>query len=129
MPAAVGSAYTDDATPPRCRGKERGVDVALDATGISQREAAAKHLEAGAKKVIHFRAADGADLTSSMGVTNDSGRPTKHEVISNASCTTTAWPRVRLWDPQGHRHSSAAIWTTINSYTATRACRTRCTAI
>jgi glyceraldehyde 3-phosphate dehydrogenase len=65
-----------------------GVDVALECTGIfTKREAAAKHLEAGAKKVIVSAPADGADLTVVMGVNHDELKPA-HQVISNASCTT-----------------------------------------
>src|ERR1700723_1090813 len=67
---------------------ELGVDVALECTGIfTKREAAAKHLEAGAKKVIISAPADGADFTVVMGVNHDELNAA-HRVISNASCTT-----------------------------------------
>src|ERR1700758_3588727 len=61
--------------------KELGIDVALECTGIfARREAAAKHLEAGAKKVIISAPADGADFTLVMGVNHDE-LSAKHEVI------------------------------------------------
>src|SRR5699024_12031474 len=66
-----------------------GVEVAVESTGIfTQRDAAAKHLEAGAKKVIISAPAKEEDLTIVMGVNEDKYDPAKHHVISNASCTT-----------------------------------------
>lgn len=68
--------------------KALGVDIALDCTGIfTKREQAAKHIEAGAKKVIISAPATGADLTVVYGVNHDQ-LTAEHEVISNASCTT-----------------------------------------
>src|SRR5258705_13785772 len=68
--------------------KDLKVDVALECTGIfTKREAAAKHLEAGAKRVIISAPADGVDFTLVMGVNDDQLSP-KHTVISNGSCTT-----------------------------------------
>lgn len=68
--------------------KDLGVDIALDCTGIfTKREQAAKHIEAGAKKVVISAPATGADLTVVYGVNHDQLKP-EHEVISNASCTT-----------------------------------------
>ena len=68
--------------------KDLGVDIALDCTGIfTKREQAAKHIEAGAKKVIISAPATGADLTVVYGVNHDQ-LTAEHEVISNASCTT-----------------------------------------
>jgi glyceraldehyde 3-phosphate dehydrogenase len=79
---------TAERDPAKLPWKELGVDVALECTGIfTKREAAAKHLEAGAKKVIISAPADGADFTVVMGVNHDE-LSAKHEVISNASCTT-----------------------------------------
>ncbi len=67
---------------------EMGVDLALECTGLfANREAAAKHLEAGAKKVLISAPAAGADLTVVYGV-NHHLLTAEHEVISNASCTT-----------------------------------------
>src|SRR5437588_4300555 len=68
--------------------KDLQVDVALECTGIfTKREAAAKHLEAGAGKVIISAPAEGADFTLVMGVNHEALKPA-HKVISNASCTT-----------------------------------------
>ena len=68
--------------------KELGVDIALECTGIfTKREQAAKHIEAGAKRVLISAPADGVDLTVVFGVNHD--KLTKqHQVVSNASCTT-----------------------------------------
>ncbi|HEX4111169.1 MAG TPA: type I glyceraldehyde-3-phosphate dehydrogenase [Stellaceae bacterium] len=68
--------------------RELKVDVALECTGLfTKREAAAKHLEAGAKRVIVSAPADGVDFTLVMGVNSDA-LTGKHTVISNGSCTT-----------------------------------------
>ena len=69
---------------------ELGVDIVVESTGFFRtREAAAKHLEAGAKKVIISAPAKGAvDLTLVLGVNDDQYDPAKHHVVSNASCTT-----------------------------------------
>jgi glyceraldehyde 3-phosphate dehydrogenase len=68
--------------------KDLKVDVALECTGLfTKREAAAKHLEAGAKRVIVSAPADGVDFTLVMGVNSDQVKP-DHKVISNGSCTT-----------------------------------------
>jgi glyceraldehyde 3-phosphate dehydrogenase len=79
---------TAERDPAKLPWRELGVDVALECTGIfTKREAAAKHLEAGAKRVLVSAPADGADLTIVMGVNHDDLRPA-HTVVSNASCTT-----------------------------------------
>jgi glyceraldehyde 3-phosphate dehydrogenase len=79
---------TAERDPAKLPWRELGVDVALECTGIfTRREAAAKHLEAGAKRVVVSAPADGADLTVVMGVNHDDLRPA-HQVVSNASCTT-----------------------------------------
>src|SRR6185369_10802167 len=69
--------------------KELGVEVVFESTGrFTNREDAAKHLEAGAKKVIITAPAKGEDITIVMGVNEKKYDPAKHDVISNASCTT-----------------------------------------
>ena len=66
-----------------------GVDYVLESTGIfREREKAAKHLEAGAKKVVISAPAKGPDITIVLGVNEDQYDPDKHHIISNASCTT-----------------------------------------
>src|SRR5262245_48709633 len=69
--------------------KDLGVDVVFESTGIfTGRDGAAKHLTAGAKKVIITAPAKGPDITMVLGVNDDKYDPAKHHIISNASCTT-----------------------------------------
>ena len=69
--------------------KEMGVDVVLEATGrFTDREKAAVHLEAGARRVIVSAPSKGADVTLVLGVNSGDYDPSKHFVMSNASCTT-----------------------------------------
>jgi glyceraldehyde 3-phosphate dehydrogenase len=69
--------------------KDLGVDVVFESTGIfTSRDGAAKHLAAGAKKVIITAPAKGPDITLVLGVNDDKYDPAKHHLISNASCTT-----------------------------------------
>ncbi|MGM9928697.1 MAG: type I glyceraldehyde-3-phosphate dehydrogenase [Bacillus sp. (in: firmicutes)] len=66
-----------------------GVEVVVESTGrFTKRADAAKHLEAGAKKVIISAPASDEDITIVMGVNNEAYDPANHNVISNASCTT-----------------------------------------
>ncbi|MCQ5364468.1 type I glyceraldehyde-3-phosphate dehydrogenase [Anoxybacillus salavatliensis] len=66
-----------------------GVDIVVESTGrFTKREDAAKHLEAGAKKIIISAPATNEDITIVMGVNQDKYDPANHHVISNASCTT-----------------------------------------
>lgn len=68
-----------------------GVEVVVESTGrFTKREDAAKHLEAGAKKVIISAPASNEDITIVMGVNEDKYDPAVHHVISNASCTTNS---------------------------------------
>ncbi len=68
--------------------KDLGVDVVVESTGLfTKREAAAKHLDAGAKKVVISAPATGEDLTVVKGV-NDDAYDGSQSVVSNASCTT-----------------------------------------
>jgi glyceraldehyde 3-phosphate dehydrogenase len=79
---------TAERDPGKLPWKELGVDVALECTGIfTTREQAAKHLDAGAKRVLVSAPATGADITVVYGVNHEKLSP-KHTVISNASCTT-----------------------------------------
>ena len=69
--------------------KELGVDIVLESTGrFTDRDQAAKHLEAGARKVIISAPAKGDDITIVYGVNHTKYDPAKHHVVSNASCTT-----------------------------------------
>src|SRR6187399_1283025 len=69
--------------------KDLGVEVVFECTGLfTNRDGAAKHLAAGAKKVIITAPAKGPDITIVLGVNDDKYDPAKHQIISNASCTT-----------------------------------------
>jgi glyceraldehyde 3-phosphate dehydrogenase len=68
---------------------ELGVDVAIESTGLfTKRDDAAKHLEAGAKKVVISAPATDPDITVVLGVNDRQYDPEQHNIISNASCTT-----------------------------------------
>ncbi len=93
-----------------------GVDIVLECTGIfTSKEAAGKHLEAGAKKVLVSAPASGADITVVYGV-NDKKLKKSHKIISNASCTTNCLVPVAwvLDKTVGIKHG---FMTTIHSYT------------
>src|SRR5438093_5907448 len=69
--------------------KDLGVDVVFESTGLfTNRDAAAKHVAAGAKKVVITAPAKGPDITVVIGVNDEKYDPSKHQIISNASCTT-----------------------------------------
>jgi glyceraldehyde 3-phosphate dehydrogenase len=69
--------------------KELGVQVVVESTGLfTKREAAEKHIEAGAEKVVISAPAKGEDITIVMGVNDDAYDAANHAIISNASCTT-----------------------------------------
>src|SRR5919205_400236 len=107
---------TAERDPAKLPWRELGVDVALECTGIfTKRDAAAKHLEAGAKKVIVSAPADGADLTVVMGVNHEELEPA-HKVISNASCTTNCLAPVAYVLHQGIG-IQRGFMTTIHAYT------------
>jgi glyceraldehyde 3-phosphate dehydrogenase len=97
--------------------KDLGVDIVLESTGLfTDREKAALHLEAGAKKVVISAPAKGDDLTVVLGVNHRAYDPARHHVISNASCTTNCLvPVVKvLMDNFGFERG---FMTTIHSYT------------
>lgn len=94
-----------------------GVDIVIESTGrFTNREAAAKHLEGGARKVIISAPAKNEDITIVLGVNEDKYDPASHHVISNASCTTNCLaPVVKvLLDDFGFRRG---VMTTVHSYT------------
>jgi glyceraldehyde 3-phosphate dehydrogenase len=107
---------TAERDPAKLPWRELGVDVALECTGIfTKREAAAKHLEAGAKRVVISAPADGADMTVVMGVNHDA-LSEAHRVISNASCTTNCLAPVAYVLHKGIGIERGYM-TTIHSYT------------
>ena len=97
---------------------DAGADVVIESTGLfTDRESAAKHLEAGAKKVIISAPATEPDATFCLGVNFDTYDRESHNVISNASCTTNCLAPVAkvLHDAIGIEHG---VMTTIHAYTA-----------
>ncbi len=97
--------------------KELGVDIVIESTGLfTKRPDAAKHLAAGAKKVIISAPATEPDVTIALGVNEQIYQPATHHVISNASCTTNCLAPVAkiLHQEFGVRRG----WmTTIHAYT------------
>ena len=101
--------------------KKLGIDVVIESTGrFTKRELAAKHLEAGARRVIISAPATDADITIVVGVNDNKFDPKKHNVISMASCTTNslAPPLKVLMDNFGVERAMA---TTVHAYTASQA--------
>jgi glyceraldehyde 3-phosphate dehydrogenase len=98
---------------------ELGADVVIESTGLfTDRENASKHLEAGAKKVVISAPATDPDVTVALGVNFDEAYDReRHNVISNASCTTNCLAPVAkvVHDSVGIRHG---LMTTIHAYTA-----------
>jgi glyceraldehyde 3-phosphate dehydrogenase len=97
--------------------KDLGVEVVFECTGLfTNRDAAAKHLAAGAQKVIITAPAKGPDITVVLGVNDDQYDPAKHQIISNASCTTNCLaPLAKVIH---ERFGIRKGWmTTIHSYT------------
>jgi glyceraldehyde 3-phosphate dehydrogenase len=97
--------------------RDLGVQVVVESTGLfTAREKAAKHLEAGAKKVIISAPATGEDITIVLGVNEKMYDPAKHQVLSNASCTTNCLAPVAkvVLDHFGIKHG---FMTTVHAYT------------
>jgi len=81
--------YLSEKDPEKLPWKDLGVDIVVEGTGrFKSRDKAAKHLQAGAAKVIITAPGKNSDLTVVMGVNNDKYDRTKHHILSNASCTT-----------------------------------------
>ena len=97
--------------------KDLGVDVVFESTGMfTSRDGAAKHLAAGAKKVVITAPAKGPDVTVVLGVNDEKYDPARHHIISNASCTTNCLaPLAKVIH---ERFGIRKGWmTTIHSYT------------
>jgi glyceraldehyde 3-phosphate dehydrogenase len=97
--------------------KDLGVDVVFESTGLfTNRDDAAKHLAAGARKVVITAPAKGPDITIVIGVNDETYDPQKHQIISNASCTTNCLAPIAKVIHQ--RFGIKKGWmTTIHSYT------------
>jgi len=96
---------------------EMGVDLVIESTGIfTNADQASGHLKGGAKKVIISAPASGEDLTIVLGVNNELYDAGKHNIISNASCTTNCFATMVkvLHDSFGVEHG---LMSTIHSYT------------
>lgn len=97
--------------------KNLGVDLALECSGLfTDREKAALHLSAGAKKVLISAPAKGADITLCYGVNHTAYDTAKHQIVSNASCTTNCLAPVAkvLHESFGIKRG---LMTTVHSYT------------
>jgi glyceraldehyde 3-phosphate dehydrogenase len=100
---------------------DHGIDVVIESTGVfTARDAAAAHLQGGARKVIISAPSGDADVTLCIGVNDDAYDPATHQVVSNASCTTNCLAplakvlRDRFGIEQG-------FMTTVHSYTSDQA--------
>jgi len=97
--------------------KDLNIDIVLESTGrFTNRPDAEKHLKAGAKKVVISAPAKNPDITIVIGVNHKLYDPTKHHIISNASCTTNAFaPTVKvLHDNFGVKRG---LMVTVHAYT------------
>ena len=97
--------------------KELGADIVLECTGLfTDRDKAALHIAAGAKKVLISAPAKGQDATIVLGVNTEQYDPAKHHVISNGSCTTNCLAPVAkvMLESFGIKHG---LMTTIHAYT------------
>ena len=101
--------------------KALGVDIVVESTGLfTAAEKSKGHLDAGAKKVIITAPAKGEDITIVLGVNENKYDPAKHNIISNASCTTNCLaPVVHVLLKEG-LGVEEGLMTTIHSYTATQ---------
>jgi glyceraldehyde 3-phosphate dehydrogenase len=101
--------------------KQLGVDVVIESTGLfTDAEKAKGHIAAGAKKVIISAPAKNEDITVVMGVNHEKYDPAKHNIISNASCTTNCLaPLVHVLLKEGFGIEEG-LMTTIHAYTATQ---------
>ncbi len=100
--------------------KEMGIDIVIEATGkFTERDAAAKHIEAGAKKVIITAPGKNVDKTIVLGVNDNEYEPQNHHVISNASCTTNSLaPAMKVLEEVFGVES--ALVTTVHAYTSSQ---------
>ena len=113
-------AIVSERDPEKLPWKEMEIDIVLEATGkFVKRDDAAKHITAGAKKVIITAPGKQVDKTIVLGVNHDEYDPQNHHVISNASCTTNSLAPVMkiLEDEYG---VESALVTTVHAYTSSQ---------
>ncbi len=98
-----------------------GVDVVVESTGIfTKRDAAARHLDGGAPRVLVSAPCSGADATFVVGVNDSDFDPAVHTVVSNASCTTNCFvPMVKVLDDAFG--VQRGLMTTVHAYTGDQA--------
>lgn len=110
--------YFSDREPENLPWGEHNVDIVLECTGVFRdKEGASKHLKAGAKKVLISAPGKGVDLTMCYGVNENDFDPSKHDIVSNASCTTGGLaPATKVIDD--NFTIIHGLMTTIHSYTA-----------
>ena len=109
-------AVLSEATPEKLPWRDLGIDIVMECTGrFTDRDGAAKHLTAGAKRVLVSAPCSGADLTVVFGVNHDK-LTQEHHVVSNASCTTNCLAPVAqvLNEAIGIKHG---YMTTVHAYT------------
>ena len=108
---------TAERSPENLPWKELGIDIVIESTGLfTDREKAAKHLDAGAKYVLISAPAKEPDITVCLGINEEDLDPAKHKIISNASCTTNCLaPIAKVL----HKEFGIVrgLMTTIHSYT------------
>lgn len=108
---------TAEKSPENLPWKDLGVDIVVESTGLfTDREKAAKHLDAGAKTVLISAPAKEPDITVCLGINEEQLDPSKHKIISNASCTTNCLaPIAKVL----HKEFGIirGLMTTIHSYT------------
>lgn len=100
--------------------KKFEIDIVIEATGkFTKKEDAAKHIEAGAKKVIITAPGKNVDKTFVLGVNDNEYDPENHNIVSNASCTTNSLAPVMkvLEDEFG---VESALVTTVHAYTSSQ---------
>lgn len=110
--------FTSEVNPSKLPWKQLNIDVVIESTGVFRsREGASQHLAAGAKKVIISAPGKDPDLTIVLGVNETDYDPTKHNIISMASCTTNSLaPPVKVInDAFGIQEG---FMTTVHSYTS-----------
>jgi len=110
-------AVTAEKDPSALPWKSMSADIVLECTGrFTDRAGAEKHLAAGAKKVLISAPAKGPDLTVAYGINHDQYDPSKHNIISNASCTTNCLAPLGkvLMENFG---IEKGVMTTVHSYT------------
>jgi glyceraldehyde 3-phosphate dehydrogenase len=110
-------AFSKEKDPSTCPWSKLNVDIVLECSGVfTDADKANGHIKAGAKKVLISAPAKGEDITVVMGVNSDKYEPEKHNIISNASCTTNCLaPVAKVIDEEFG--IEMGLMTTIHSYT------------